>query len=370
MTGTEIAWRTLMLERVEEPCIACAWVMKRAFFQHYAAVDDIYADPVHTAVDAFANAGCNLNCQFIMPSPHQEHRACSPFRLPEPSSGSSWAASHRQGMTPEAICREVEELPDPDKLHSNYDSGEAARTYASRLLQLRERSNERTLFIDGFGMPSFMSGYGRWTYEAYLAALELYPDHLARYFAHAAEGARRRNQSIVQAIREYDLCPAVYGGDDICFNDGPICSPATLDRVYFPALQRAIQPLVDAGIRIIWHCDGNVLPILDRLLAMGIRGFQGFQEREANVPLEEVAQRRTRDGEKLIIFGSISVVHTLPFGTAEDVRAEVERCFRVAGPGGGFCLAPSSSILPETPMENIRALFEYGREFGRRFLSA
>jgi len=108
---------------------------------------------------------------------------------------------------------------------------------------------------------------------------------------------------------------------------------------------------------------------MDRLIAMGIRGFQGFQEREANIPLTEVVRRRTRDGEKLIVFGSVSVVHTLPYGSVTDVEAEVERCFHEAAPGGGFCLAPTSSILPETPLANIQALFEHGRTFGRKFLA-
>jgi hypothetical protein len=47
----------------------------------------------------------------------------------------------------------------------------------------------------------------------------------------------------------------------------------------------------------------------------------------------------------------------------------VERCFRVAAPGGGFALASTSSILPETPLANIRALYEHGLRFGRDFLS-
>ncbi|MBT3380348.1 MAG: hypothetical protein HN742_32310 [Lentisphaerae bacterium] len=369
MTGAEIAWRTLLLEKVSEPCIACAWVMKREFFQHYAGVGDIYADPVQTTVDAFANAGCNLNAQFIMPSPLQEHRACNPFSLPKPDAGKSWATSHRENVSAESVRDEMEQLPDPADAERTCDIDGQARSYAERLLDLRQRSENRTLYISSFGMPSFMGGYSKWTYESYLEALVLYPAHMKRYFDYLGEHARLRNVAIVQAIRDHDLCPVVYGGDDICFNDGPICSLDTLDDLYFPALGRALQPLVDAGIRIVWHCDGNVLPIMDRLIAMGIRGFQGFQEREANIPLTEVVRRRTRDGEKLIVFGSVSVVHTLPYGSVTDVEAEVERCFHEAAPGGGFCLAPTSSILPETPLANIQALFEHGRTFGRKFLA-
>ncbi|MGB9596913.1 MAG: uroporphyrinogen decarboxylase family protein, partial [Candidatus Poribacteria bacterium] len=141
-----------------------------------------------------------------------------------------------------------------------------------------------------------------------------------------------------------------------------------LDKLYFPHLARAVQPLHDAGIGIVWHSDGNILPIIDRLINLvGVSGFQGFQE-ETGCTLEKVAEYKTRNGEKLILWGSISVTTTLPFGTVDDVKRDVERCFKVAAPGGGFGLASTSSILPETPLENIITMFEYGKNFGRSFL--
>jgi uroporphyrinogen-III decarboxylase len=228
-------------------------------------------------------------------------------------------------------------------------------------------SGERTLYIGGFGIPSFQAGYTRWSYESYLAALSLYPDHFRRFFLIEAEKARLRNEAVREAVRRFGLAPFVYGGDDICFNDGPVCSLPMLDDLYFPALERAIGPLVEGGVDIVWHCDGNVAPLVPRLLSLGIGGFQGFQEREAGLPLATMASFRRRDGSPLILWGSVSVVHTFPHGSPEDVRREVERCFRTAGPRG-FCLASSSSILPETPMENIEAFLEHGLRFGREFL--
>jgi uroporphyrinogen-III decarboxylase len=65
---------------------------------------------------------------------------------------------------------------------------------------------------------------------------------------------------------------------------------------------------------------------------------------------------------------SLSVTTTLPFGTVDDVKNDVERCFKVAAPGGGFGLASTSSILPETPLDNIMTMFQYGQDFGREFL--
>ena len=118
MTGAEIAWRTLNMEQVDEPCIVASWIMKRDFFRHYAGVDDIYADPVRTVVDALANAGANLNPQFIMPSPGQEHIAISPeaiIRQREcPGSGKTEDRAPACSSI-EDVRREFEALPAPDQ---------------------------------------------------------------------------------------------------------------------------------------------------------------------------------------------------------------------------------------------------------------
>lgn len=84
--------------------------------------------------------------------------------------------------------------------------------------------------------------------------------------------------------------------------------------------------------------------------------------------LEHMASLRTKDGKRPILLGSVSVTETLPYGTVNDVKRDVERCFSTAG-RAGFALASSSSILPETPLENISALYEHGIEYGRGFLS-
>jgi len=46
------------------------------------------------------------------------------------------------------------------------------------------------------------------------------------------------------------------------------------------------------------------------------------------------------------------------FRKPEQVRAEVTRLCRVLGQGGGFILAPTNNVMPETPVENILALYE------------
>ncbi len=262
----------------------------------------------------------------------------------------------------------IDAMPDPDTLERNFDVEANANGYAKGIMNLRDMARGEILFVSGFGQVDFMGGYNRWGYINYLSALALYPEHLDRFYAYSGEHARLRNIAIARAVKKYKLAPFVYGGQDICYNDGPLCSVETLDRIYFPHLARAVEPLHAAGIGIVWHSDGDIRPVLDQLInVVGVAGFQGFQE-ETGCTLERIAARRTRDGEKLILWGSLSVTTTLPFGTVDDVKKDVERCFRVAAPGGGFGLASTSSILPETPLENIMAIYNHGQSFGRQFL--
>ena len=47
------------------------------------------------------------------------------------------------------------------------------------------------------------------------------------------------------------------------------------------------------------------------------------------------------------------------------MRKDVKRCIDIgARRGGRFFLAPSSSVGPEVPTENIVELFRFGREYG------
>jgi uroporphyrinogen decarboxylase len=54
---------------------------------------------------------------------------------------------------------------------------------------------------------------------------------------------------------------------------------------------------------------------------------------------------------------------TLPFGTPDDVRAEVEHLINVLGAGGGYILGPSHAIQAGTPPENILAMFDTAARF-------
>jgi uroporphyrinogen-III decarboxylase len=63
-------------------------------------------------------------------------------------------------------------------------------------------------------------------------------------------------------------------------------------------------------------------------------------------------------GDKLCFWGSIDEQYTLPFGSPEEVRAEVQQRMRTIGKDGGLILAPTHHVQLDTPLENFWAMID------------
>jgi len=359
--GSEIALATLMREKVDRPCINSCWMTSSSYMSKVAG-RDYWSDREGVFFEYLHQCGINLVPQWYFPG--EEQRNIERGHM---------AHEHLPGGTerirgPEDILRAVDDLPPDSAVEREYDIEAAARRYAETLRARIDRTKGETLFIDWFGQADFMGGYNRWGYENYLIAILDYPEAMRRFYHHTALRGRLFNQAIVHAREKYGIAPFVYSGQDICTGRGPIVSPQILRDIYFPELKWAMQPLIENGIGVIWHCDGNIGPILNDILDLGVIGLQGFEE-EHGVKYDEIVKLRDRTGRPISVLGCVSVVTTLPHGAVEDVRDSVERSFRLAGKGRGFVLSSTSSVMPEVPHENIDALFDYGREFGTKFLA-
>lgn len=152
-------------------------------------------------------------------------------------------------------------------------------------------------------------------------------------------------------------------GQDICGTKGLMVSPALLDELYWPNVARAIEPLRRSDFKLIWHSDGNVLPIVDTIIDLGFAGFQGFQE-ELGVHIADLIKKPAKNGDRLLFFGSLSVTSTLPWGTVQDVRDAVEHSTDVTD-GKGLFILSANTINPEVPLENIRTMYEWPRAYAR-----
>jgi uroporphyrinogen-III decarboxylase len=77
------------------------------------------------------------------------------------------------------------------------------------------------------------------------------------------------------------------------------------------------------------------------------------------------ADLKRRYGDRLSFWGSLDEQHTLPFGSPENVQAEVRTRLDTIGRRGGLILGPTHHVQLDTPMENFWAMVEtiQGRTF-------
>jgi uroporphyrinogen-III decarboxylase len=96
--------------------------------------------------------------------------------------------------------------------------------------------------------------------------------------------------------------------------------------------------------------------LIDDFVDAGFDILNPVQSSAANM---EPVELKERFGDRIVFWGGgVDTQRTLPFGTPEEVRAEVIERIRALGPGGGFVFNPVHNVQPQSPIENVMAMFE------------
>jgi uroporphyrinogen decarboxylase len=170
---------------------------------------------------------------------------------------------------------------------------------------------------------------------------------LARILEINLEGTRRY---LEQAGPYIDVFRA---GDDLASQDNLLMSPGTFRRLLKPVYSKYFE-LVKAKTqaKIVFHSDGNIVPLLDDLAEIGVDAINPVQPSA----MGDTAALKKRFGHKLAFVGGIDTQGVLPFGSPAEVAFEVRRRIRDLGPQGGYVLAAVHSIQADVPPENILAM--------------
>ena len=347
MNGYERALRALRFEVTDCVPTFGGWIVSADFFE-YVTGRHFWDAPRSVAIEAYRKLGVDIVLQcFYLPADTKEWRT----HTSEALDGAS------KFRSTDDVVAYVESLPEPDGLEREFDFEGQLQSIQAEYLKLQEELSNNILCLPSCSVARFI-WYTEFGYESYLTAMALYPEIMQRLFRYSAEEARLFNMVRVELVRQKQLPPFFFVGEDICGNRGPMVSPGLLRSVFFPAFQHAIEPLLDIDANIIWHSDGYILPILDDLIGCGIRGFQGFQER-SGYNIGEIARREVRGGRRPILLAGLRVDKVLPFGSVDDVKREIDRIIRDAGEGGGLVIGTANTAGPDCPNENLETIFTY-----------
>ena len=162
-----------------------------------------------------------------------------------------------------------------------------------------------------------------------------------------------------------DYADVVVMGDDLSHQRGLTYSPEMYRRLLKPRHKRIVEFLKAHAkhAKILYHCCGGVEPLISDLIDLGIDALNPVQV--AAKGMEDTRKLKGLYGKDLTFWGGIDTQWALPFGTTEDVRAEVRRRIEDLAGGGGFVLGAVHNIRPEVKPENICALFDAALEYGK-----
>jgi uroporphyrinogen decarboxylase len=219
------------------------------------------------------------------------------------------------------------------------------RFFADIPATIARRPDRFRVFQIGFSL------YERaWTLRGMESLMTDFYDHPE--FVHELLG-RIADYNIAQ-VREalkYDI-DAVYFGDDWGQQHGLQMGPRLWREFLLPPLKRMYAAGREAGRFVMIHSCGDVDELFDDLIAIGLSSFNPFQPE-----VMDVYRLLPRYRGRLAFHGGLSTQKTLPFGTAEEVRAETRRLLEL-GRDGGYIFAPAHDVEGDVPLENMLAAIE------------
>jgi len=289
-------------------------------------------------------------------------RALCPVKQPSPDSDIDhydiWGIGYKNvayatGTYPEALELPFAKITTMDEVASYPWPSPDDHDY-SAIPEQCERVSDYAICFGGAGTPDIVNGVSRGrgmeqvvidietNDEVGIAIIDRRVDFYYEYCRRALEAADG----------QIDILQL---GEDCGTQNGPLFSPTTFNRFFLPRLKRFYDLAHEFGAVAMMHCCGSSRALIPTFIDMGLDILDAVQPEPVGMNPEELKQHF---GSQLTFCGMISTQHTLPFGTVEDCRAEARHRVEVIGKGGGYIFSPAHNIQPDTPLENILAIYE------------
>jgi uroporphyrinogen decarboxylase len=200
----------------------------------------------------------------------------------------------------------------------------------------------KTLFETAWGLRGF---------SAFLTDLLTRPSYANRLLDRLLEYRMEEGERFLEIGADI-----IQLGDDLGTQERMMISPDIWRRYFKPRMKTLIDHLkkhAQSEVHFFYHTDGFAEPVIPELIEIGIDILNPVQP-ESMQP-EKI---KKAFGDKLILWGTISVQKTLPFGSVQEVGNEVTHRIRTCGYDGGLVIAPTHSPLPDCPPENIVTMYD------------
>lgn len=194
------------------------------------------------------------------------------------------------------------------------------------------------------------------------------PDDIYEYHDNPEKYQGRRDEMIRRAERRMEIISGLDEKPDFlfCGASGSLVwqSPKIFRELALPVLKRVTELAYDLGIPTHIHSCGP-----ERYLVK-----MAAEETHLTVidPLEippmgdcDLAELKRLYGNRIILKGNLHTTDVMLNGSVEEVMRASKKCIDAAAVGGGFILSTGDQTPRDTPFENIFAVVETARTYGK-----
>jgi len=176
------------------------------------------------------------------------------------------------------------------------------------------------------------------------------PDEVHKLFAKLTEFYCR----VLERGREEAGADAVFVSDDIGTQTGPFFSLEIFREFLKPYYKIFIDKAHSLGMHVWLHTCGNIEAYLPELIEIGLDVIHPIQK--YTMVEKQIAGKF---GDKICIWAGFDVQQIIPYGTPDEVRAEVRNMIDTyRRPEGRLMLTFGNNVTADCPIESLEALLD------------
>ncbi|MCJ7552217.1 MAG: methyltransferase, partial [Anaerolineae bacterium] len=199
--------------------------------------------------------------------------------------------------------------------------------------------------------------------EEWYVSTVLRKDYINAIFEAQCEIGLENLARIYEAVGDR-VAAVLVTGTDFGTQRGPFISNRTYRALYKPYHIRINEWIhANTSWRTFIHSCGSIVKLIPEFIEAGFDILNPVQCSAAD--MDPLMLKETFGKDVTFWGGGVDTQKTLPFGTQDEVRAEVRERLRIFGPDGGFVFNTIHNVQPLSPVANMLAVYETVRESGK-----
>ena len=241
-----------------------------------------------------------------------------------------------------------------DPQRDDFDLKDAIRCFRATNMEFRAHFGDLAVMYELYYTTLFMWPVMTFEWMPFMLAAASDPVRFDECLWQPWAAISRKHFEVLAAGDE----EVVFCHDDLAMGEGPVFSPAFLEKYIFSRYAWIMEPVFKAGKKLIFVSDGNIDVLLERLLELPIAAI--MPESPAT-PFERILETWGKSGRGFI--GGISTA-VLTNGTQEEVRRHTRQVIERGRDYPGFIISSCGGLPGTIPLDNLLAYLRTRSEMG------